>query len=88
MFEKIFFSDLCCFVKKKICRVNCGNHNKTENLFKNKSGIGLGSYQDRRKKVLYDLGFAKILMKKKYFYHMTSVLVDPRQKRNPMARFI
>ena len=28
---------------------------------------------------------AKNLIKKKYFYHMASVLVDLRQKRNPMA---
>jgi len=30
-------------------------------------------------------GAAKNLIKKKYFYHMASVLVDPRQKRNLMA---
>jgi len=30
-------------------------------------------------------GAAKNLIKKKYFYHMASILVAPRQKRNPMA---
>jgi len=55
MFEKIFCSSLCWSVKK-ICRFKCGNHNKTKNLFKKNSRIGLGSYQDRSKNGVYGLG--------------------------------
>jgi len=33
MFEKIFYSGLCYFVKK-ICRFKCGNYNKIEKIFK------------------------------------------------------
>jgi len=54
MFENIFCSGLC-WSMKKICRFKCGNNNKTENLFKNNSRIGLGSYQDRSKRGVYGL---------------------------------
>ena len=56
MFEKILCFGLCCSVKK-IYRFKCGNHNKTENLFKKKnSRIDIGCYQDQSKKVPYGFG--------------------------------
>ena len=55
MFDKILCSGLCWSVKK-IYMFKCENHNKTENLFKNNNRIGLGSYQNRSKKVVYGFG--------------------------------
>ena len=55
MCYKILCSSLCWFLKK-ICRFKCGNNYKIENVFKKNSILGLSSYHNRGKKVLYDLG--------------------------------
>jgi len=57
MFHKIFCSDFCWFLKKKICRFKCENSYKIENAFKKANNIlSLSSYHNRGEKMVYGLG--------------------------------
>jgi len=52
----LLYSGLC-WVLNKICRFKYGNNTKTEIAFKKNNILGLGSYQNRGKKVTYGLGY-------------------------------